>query len=397
MAAMVGVADGTGLSVRVLGGVDALGRAEWNRLCGADYPFLRHEFLAALEDGGSVGEGTGWQAVHLLAERDGAAVAVMPMYVKSHSWGEFAFDWLWAESYARAGLAYYPKLLSAIPFTPATGPRVGLADGERLEPALAVLSAAARQLAGALGASSWHVLFPVDSQGAAFERLGMSGRRHVHYRWRNAGYASFDAFLDSLSSRKRKAIRKERRRVAEQGVAVRMLSGAELSDAQWAFCQRCYRLTYARHSGHGGYLSERSLELLRAGMADSLVVALAERRGQPLAAAVSFQGARTLYGRYWGAVEAVDCLHFEACYYQGIAHCIRHGLEGFDPGVQGEHKVARGFVPVEARSAHWLAEPAGHAAVAEFNQAEAEVVAAERERSARHAPYRRGARTDQEK
>ncbi len=378
------------LTVRAIGGVAELAREAWNRLCGGGYPFLRHEFLAALEDGGSVGEGTGWQPVHLVAERDGALVAVMPMYLKTHSWGEYVFDWLWAESYARAGLAYYPKLLSAIPFTPAVGPRLGVAEGECAAGALVALAAAARGLAAELGASSWHVLFPEPAQSDALAALGMSQRRGGQYQWRNAGYADFDAFLDSMSSRKRKSVRRERRRVAEQGIRMRWLPGERLSDAQWEFCQLCHRLTCARHSGHGGYLSERTFALLRRDMAGSLAVALAERRGEALAAAIFFQGGDALYGRYWGATEAVDCLHFEACYYQGIAHCIREGLARFDPGTQGEHKLPRGFAPVETRSAHWLADTQGHAAVAAFNAAEAGLVADERGRAAARLPWRRG-------
>lgn len=331
---------------------------EWDALAGGN-PFASHAFLSALVETGCAAARTGWRPRFLLLERDGALAAAMPLFLKSHSWGEYVFDWAWAEAFARHGLAYYPKLVCAVPFTPVTGPRLLARDA----------ADRAKLLAGALdlakGVSSLHVLFPPAAEAAFLERAGLMLRRSVQFHWTNAGYADFDEFLARLTAHRRKVIRQERRRVREAGVALRRLRGDEIARAHWEFFERCYRRTYAER-GMRPYLSLDFFLRIGETMRAQMVLVLAERRGRPIAAALLVESGEALYGRYWGALEPVPLLHFECCYHQGIEHAIERRLARFEGGAQGEHKLYRGLLPVETVSAHWLANPRLARAVGEF-------------------------------
>ncbi|HUH38832.1 MAG TPA: GNAT family N-acetyltransferase [Spongiibacteraceae bacterium] len=343
--------------------IGRIGAADWNALAGTDYPFTRHEFLSALERSGSVSERSGWTPQHLLLRRDAKLVAVMPVYVKSHSYGENVFDWSWAEAYQRHGMNYYPKLVAAIPFTPATGPRLCVAEGESRAALTRVAAQALLTRAEALSASSTHVLFPDLEASAQWQDAGFSCRWGAQYHWFNQGFASFDAFLETFSARKRKTLRRERRIVAEQGVELEVLSGPRLREEHWAAFYRFYQLTYAKRSGHGGYLTPGFFAALASDLADQVVMVLARQGGEYVAGALNLRSSDTLYGRYWGCTRELDCLHFEACYYQGIDYCIAHGLKRFDPGAQGEHKIQRGFTPIKTYSNHWIAHPGFRSAI----------------------------------
>ena len=366
--------------LRVADSLAGVSAAQWNALAGSN-PFLRHEFLAALGDTGCASARTGWQPQFLLLERDGALAGAMPLYVKTHSRGEYVFDWAWADAYARHNLAYYPKLLCAVPFTPVTGPRLLGADAA----ARAALAAAA--LAAAAEFSSLHVLFAAQAQALQMQAQGMLLRRTVQFHWENQGYASFDEFLARMSHQRRKNIRQERRRVREAGVTFRWLEGAEISERDWAFFHRCYATTYAAH-GSRPYLSLEFFLRVGAAMPASFLLVLAERGGAPIAAALDVIGEGTLYGRYWGALEHVPLLHFEACYYQAIEFAIARGLARFEGGAQGEHKLFRGLLPVETLSAHWLAHPRFARAVEDYLAREAQGIAQYVNELNEHTPFK---------
>ena len=360
-----------------LAGVPA---AQWNALAGGN-PFLRHEFLGALLDTGCASARTGWQPQFLLLERDGGLAGAMPLFVKSHSRGEYVFDWAWADAYARQGLAYYPKLLCAVPFTPVCGPRLLAAD----DVARAALADAA--LAAAREFSSLHVLFAPREEAALLEGRGMLLRRTVQFHWRNEGYADFDEFLGRLSHQRRKNIRQERRRVREAGVTLRWIEGTAIGPRDWEFFYRCYASTYAAH-GNRPYLSLEFFQRIGAAMPENLLLIVAERRGAPIAAALDVVGGDAMYGRYWGALEHVPLLHFEACYYQAIEFAIARGLERFEGGAQGEHKLFRGLMPVETLSAHWLAHPRFARAVEDYLAREAQGIAQYVNELHEHTPFK---------
>jgi predicted N-acyltransferase len=345
--------------IRSLAEVDA---AEWNALPGAEAPFLRHEFLLALEASGCATRETGWDARHVLVHSpDGGLAGALPLYLKSHSWGEFVFDFAWAEAHHRAGLPYYPRLVSAVPFTPATGPRL-LAGSEQVR---AALVEAARALARALQVSSLHVLFPRPPDRATFQRTGFMPRLDCQFHWRNEGYATFGEFLAGFTAEKRKKVNRERRRVRDAGIECRSLGGAELDDATLDVVYRLHASTFARH-GHAPYLNRDFFGRLASTMPGSLVVELARQGGENVACAILLRDAHTLYGRYWGASAEFHSLHFELCYYRGIEYCIREGLARFEPGTQGEHKLLRGFRPTPVWSLHEIADPRFAAAIEEW-------------------------------
>lgn len=373
------------MRIEILDSIVAIDSAEWNRLAGGDWPFLKHEFLAAAEATGCVSKATGWQPRHIVVRpaRGGPATAAMPLYEKTHSWGEFVFDWAWAQAYHRAGLEYYPKLVSAVPFTPAPSPRL-LATGP--EGAAALLEAAL-ELARDAGHSSLHVLFPEERELDLLRTAGLQLRKDCQFHWHNRGYADFDAFLGTFSSAKRKKARRDRRRVEEQGISFRRLSGGELDRALWRDVYALISTTFIERASLP-YLDYDFFVELSARLPDAVLVVLAERRGAPIAAAVFYVGADTLYGRYWGADAEYDALHFETCYYQGIEHCIAKGLRRFEPGTQGEHKISRGFTPVATWSAHWLARPEYFSAVGSYIREERRHVERYMAAVDRHSPYR---------
>ena len=360
-------------------GVSGLNAAAWDRLAGDD-PFVSHAFLSALEQSRSVGQGTGWTPATILVEDEADhLVATAPAYLKTHSQGEYVFDHAWADAFERAGGTYYPKLQIAVPFTPVPGPR--LLGGKPQQ-----LLAAAEAVVVQNDISSAHVTF-IDEVGAAeAERRGWLMRHGIQYHWRSRGYADFDEFLGALTSRKRKAIRKERA-AAREGLDFVALRGAEIGPGDWEWMWRFYQDTGSRKWGHP-YLTRSFFDLIGESMGDKVLLFLARRDGVPIAGALNLIGADTLYGRYWGATEEVPHLHFELCYYQAIEWAIANGLTEVQAGAQGEHKLARGYEPVVTKSAHFIVDPGFRRAVASFLDEERRGVAQELEWLRQGLPYR---------
>jgi predicted N-acyltransferase len=370
-------------SLRVLQSLDAVDPARWNALA-AGNPTLQHAFLDSLHRTGCASADAGWAPSYVTLWEDETLVGAAPLYAKSHSYGEYVFDWAWADAYERHGVPYYPKLLCAVPFTPATGPRLLAADDavrERLARALLDTAKASR-------VSSLHVLFPDEQDAAALRGLGLLERSGVQFHWRNPGYASFDAFLAALSHDKRKKIRQERRRVVDAGVTMKRLTGREASAADWDFFNRCYRRTYREHRSTP-YLSREFFGMIAERMPDNVLLVIAYHEGRPIAAALDLFSADALYGRYWGSTAYVPGLHFEACYYQAIEFCIERGIALFEGGAQGEHKHARGFTPEVTRSFHWLAHPAFERAIDEYLEREGAHIAAYVDELNDRSPFRK--------
>jgi predicted N-acyltransferase len=360
----------------------------WNRLAGDGYPFLRHEFLLALEQSGCAAAKTGWSPHHLLVLQNDAPRACMPLYLKTHSRGEYVFDQQWAHAYQQCGLNYYPKWLTAIPFTPCQGPRMMIDESADAQKITRLLVAFIKQLSEQNGISSWHCLFPESEQAQWLRDQGLGLRESVQFHWLNRGYRDFDDFLQTFSSSKRKMIKRERRRVCEQGIELRRLSGREVSPAQWQAFFQFYTMTYLKN-GMTPYLNPAFFEQLAATMGERLLLVLAVKDDQYVGAALSLIGADTLYGRYWGCYEEYSNLHFEACYYQGLEYCIAHGLKRFDSGAQGEHKIARGFEPVTTCSAHWLKDAEFARAVEHFLHEERQAVALYKQDAATWLPFKK--------
>jgi predicted N-acyltransferase len=369
----------TEVIAKIASGLSGLNAFAWDRLVGGD-PFLSHAFLAALEDSGSVGPGTGWTPAPILIEDDAAhLIAAAPAYLKTHSQGEYVFDHGWAEAWERAGGQYYPKLQVAVPFTPVPGPRL---LGTRPQQLLAAIEAVTVQN----DMSSAHIAF-IDERGASeCERRGWLIRHGVQYHWFNRGYSSFDDFLGGLTSRKRKALRKERA-AAGEGLEFRTLRGRDITTADWDAMWVFYQDTGSRKWGRP-YLTREFFDLVGERMGDRIVLFLASRDGLPIAGALNFVGPDALYGRYWGTIEEVPFLHFELCYYQAIEWAIAHGLGSVQAGAQGEHKVARGYEPVITRSAHFIPNRSFRTAVADFLETERSAAASEAEWLRRDLPYR---------
>ena len=363
---------------RIGAGAAALDAGSWDALAGGD-PFLSHAFLSALEDSGSVGPGTGWTPAPILIEEEDRLVAAAPAYLKTHSQGEYVFDHGWADAWERAGGAYYPKLQVAVPFTPVPGARL---LGGRPQQLLTAIEAVTVQNA----LSSAHLTF-IDEAGAGeAERRGWLIRHGVQYHWFNRGHASFDDFLGALTSRKRKALRKERA-AASDGLEFRILRGAEIGPAEWDAMWAFYQDTGSRKWGHP-YLTRAFFDLAAERMGDRLLLFLACRDGRPIAGALNLIGPETLYGRYWGCTEEVPLLHFELCYYQAVEWAIEHGLSSVQAGAQGEHKLGRGYEPMVTRSAHFIPNADFREAVAEFVASERAAVASEIEWLRQDLPYR---------
>ena len=378
------MADGE-LIARVAPGVGAIPADQWDALAGTGNPFVGHAFLSALEDSGSVGPGTGWNPAPIMIEdARGTPLAAMPAWLKSHSQGEYVFDHAWADAWHRAGGRYYPKLQIAVPFTPATGPRLLLAD----EAYAAPLLRAAETLCAQNGLSSAHATFIEPGQRPLFERAGWLLRADIQFHWHNRGYGSFDDFLADLSSRKRKDLRKERAR-AQEGVEIRHVSGGELRPEHWDAFWVFYQDTGARKWGQP-YLTREAFDLFGERMAERILLVLAFVDGAPIAGALNFVGEDALYGRYWGCTAERPFLHFELCYYQAIDAAIARGLARVEAGAQGGHKLARGYQPVPTWSAHWLADAGFREAVADFLEREREGVAQDSLYLAGRTPFRKG-------
>jgi predicted N-acyltransferase len=373
------------LRIQQLPSLDAVAAPAWDALAGDD-PFLCHAFLSALEHSGCVGPGTTWLPAYLAASDESGLAGAIPLYIKYDSRGEFVFDWSWADAYERAGRSYYPKLVAAVPFTPATGARLLLRPGADPGVARALLQAT-REAALEIGASSLHVLFPTRTEAPLLEAAGFLARKSCQFHWHNDGYSDFDDFLARFSSAKRKKAKRERRRIAEAGITFEHLRGDAPTAADWEAIFACYTRTFEQH-GRLPYLNRAFFDEIVATMPDRLVVVLARYGGAPIATALCFRGNDTLYGRYWGSVADFHSLHFETCYYQGIDYCIRAGLRKFEPGTQGEHKISRGFTPQATWSYHWLRDPEFHAAVAQFLRRETHHVDAYMTELDEHVPYR---------
>lgn len=357
--------------------------AAWDALAG-NQPFVRHAFLLALEESGCLGEGSGWQPLHATLWQGTRLLAAMPLYLKAHSWGEYVFDWAWANASERAGWPYYPKLLAAIPFTPVPGLRLLAVD----EVARQALLAGVLKWAEAQQLSGLHCLFPDALSAKCLQSQGLLRRTGVQFHWFNRGYADYSAFLASLNHDKRKKLKQERKRVAASGVQIVRKSGSDLSPADWHFFYRCYANTYRLHRATP-YLNERFFQRLGALFAEQCLLVIAYQDGEPLAAALNLFDSERLYGRYWGALQHVPNLHFELCYHQGIEFAIERGLLVFEGGAQGEHKLARGYVPAATYSLHYIADPALRAGVARFLEHERCEVAAEAEALGQFAPFRK--------
>lgn len=355
------------MQLRILNSLSEIAAADWNSLTDGANPFIRHEFLHALERTGCTGAGTGWTPQHLLVTDSpgGKALGAVPLYLKNHSYGEYVFDWAWANAYARAGLEYYPKLVAAVPFTPAAGQRLLIAPHAEREALANFLMEAARARAQQLHASSLHWLFTTEAEMQLFEQRGLLRRGGFQFHWSNAGYRDFEDFLSSFTADKRKKVRRERRAVREAGVTVEMRDGLSLDASDWDRFHEFYHATVRAH-GAIPYLTRAFFHSIGAAMPRSVLLALARRGSAYIGGALFFRGHDTLYGRYWGGTEHVPGLHFEACYYVAIEYCIAHGLRRFEAGAQGEYKLARGFVPTPTYSAHWLAHPQFARAVADF-------------------------------
>jgi predicted N-acyltransferase len=367
---------------------------EWDNCAGADNPFVAHAFLLALEESGSVSGKTGWLPQHMaLRDGAGALIACAPLYIKSHSYGEYVFDWSWAQAYERAGGRYYPKLQVCVPFTPATGPRLltGPLQGERCAEARRLLVAGMLELCERIDGSSVHITFPAAEEAESLQAAGLMRRVGQQYHWENRGYESFDDFLAGLSSRKRKTLRKEREKANAQGVRFLTLSGEQIEGRHWDAFYRFYLSTVDRKWANA-YLRRGFFDLLGQRMADRVVLVMGEveASGELVCGALNLRGGDTLYGRNWGADGAWKFLHFEACYYRAMDYAIAHGLRWVEAGAQGEHKVQRGYLPRQTYSAHYITDPGLREAVAEFLVQEERAVAEDMEALRACGPYREG-------
>jgi predicted N-acyltransferase len=355
---------------RIVSSLAEIGQAAWDALVARQSdanPFLSYAFLHAMHESGSASEDTGWVPQYLTLWRDDQLVGALPLYLKWHSYGEYVFDWAWADAYRRHGLQYYPKLLSAIPFTPVSGSRL-LAQDDDVQDTLIILLKTLQSSDGEV--SSTHILYPPQEQAEALRKAGFMLRSSVQFHWTNDNYANFEEFLATLEQKKRKNIRAERRKVQEAGVTFRQISGKEATEADWHFFKRCYDHTYAMH-GSSPYLNLDFFLRIGATMPQNILLIQAQRAGKPIASSLVIHDESTLFGRYWGGIEDIPCLHFETAYYQPLEFCINNKLKYFEGGAQGEHKMARGFLPQKTWSAHRLTHPAFADAVEEFLKQEA--------------------------
>ncbi|WP_417594879.1 GNAT family N-acetyltransferase [Oceanospirillum sp.] len=378
------------MKIRFIDQISQISEAHWQQLNNHDNnPFIGKAFLQALETSGAASEKSGWKPHHLIAESGDNLIAFMPLYIKTHSYGEYVFDWSWAEAYQRYGLAYYPKLVTAIPYTPSQGERLLVADDVQKSDLLPLIAGALKAEATRLGASSWHLLFPQEDEHQLLADQQLHARLTCQFHWFNTdNWQNFDQFLASFSSKKRKNVKQERRKVVQQGLTLERLEGADITSEQLEHFYHCYQITYLQR-GQKGYLNRTFFQQLVETMPEQIMLVIARHTADtPVAAALFFHDNTRLYGRYWGSKVEADSLHFEACYYQGIEYCLEKGLDHFDPGTQGEHKISRGFRPIITASHHWLAEPEFDAAIRDFVQEEAEHVQQYAEQAREMLPFK---------
>ncbi|HZV63119.1 MAG TPA: GNAT family N-acetyltransferase [Methylophilaceae bacterium] len=372
------------IEIEVLDSFSTINDDEWNALTDGS-PVLNHALFRTLEETGCVGPGTGWQPYPMVAKSAGELVGAIPLYLKGHSYGEYVFDWTWADVFERCGIRYYPKLLVAIPFTPVTGPRL-LSHQPEVQ---SVLAQILLQQMEKHALSSAHVLFPDEASAQVLASAGWFERNGVQFRWENEGFADFEDFLSTLSHDKRKKIRQERKKLSTAGIHCRKLEGRDIQPADWDFFFCCYQNTYYEHHSTP-YLSREFFLLLGERMPQNILLVIAERDGKPIAATYNLFGGDTLYGRYWGATQYVPGLHFELCYYQAQEFCIARGLRYFEGGAQGEHKLARGFRPRITRSFHRIAYPEFEVAIRDHVEREAKGVGLYHDELEERAPFRKG-------
>jgi hypothetical protein len=368
------------IKTRFLNSIAEVSSDDWNRLANEASPFLKHEFLLALEESGCTTPATGWQPCHLIAftnedSETERLVAALPLYRKTNSYGEYVFDWSWADAYQRNGLEYYPKLLTAIPFTPSVAPRflLGSEGPESAVERTRIIKSLIETVTGYArdtGISSWHILFPNKAQSDELLSNGLMRRTACQFHWHNRDYQSFDDFLQTFSSRKRKNLRKERDAVKQQGISFESLTVAEITESIWDKFYLFYQSTY-HVRGQTGYLSRDFFSRIARSMPENILLVMAKQNESYIAGALSFKDKKNLYGRYWGCMQDFQFLHFETCYYQGIEFCIENKLQGFDSGAQGEHKIQRGFEPIKTYSNHWIADKRFADAIADFSLREA--------------------------
>ena len=384
------MAEPDSFQLEILDRLSDISCGEWNALIPSDAgPFLRHEFLNSLEETGCVGGDTGWQVAHLLLRDRNQLIGAMPLYLKQHSYGEFVFDWSWAQAYEQQGMQYFPKALCAIPYTPVQGSRILCADYSDTGLVKQQLIEGLKTLVLQNNLSSAHILFPHAAEAKELKAEGFMLRDSVQFHWHNQEYVNFEQFLAALTMKRRKNIRRERDQVAREMISFRHVSGMSSTDADWEFFYRCYENTYLEHQSTP-YLSEAFFKLWAQRMPENLHLIIAERSGSPIAASmlVVDPASSKAYGRYWGAIEHVPCLHFETAYYQAIEYCIAKQIQTFEGGAQGEHKMARGFLPITIQSAHFIADPQFAKAVQHFLDREHQGIGAYVDELAEHSPLK---------
>ena len=354
------------MKIEFLDAIERIDKNDWNKLVRKKYPFLNYEFLKALEITKCVSPEEGWTPLHIVVSEKDIVLAIMPLYVKTDSQGEFIFDWSWADAYYRNGLEYYPKLVSSIPFTPASGPRLVIADERRSEEIIKAVSNALKKISEDNNFSSVHILLAEKKEIDLYSNEDFSLRTSYSFHWFNKEYKNFDNFLEDMTSRQRKNIKKERTKISQQGIKMKKISGHEITEDMLEIFYKFYQVTYLKR-GMRGYLNLEFFKKIVNKMPESILMVLAQNSsGEYVAGALNFYDEEKLYGRYWGCLEEYDSLHFETCYYQGIEFCIKEKLKSFDPGVQGEHKIKRGFCPIETFSAHWIKDVRFKEAIDDF-------------------------------
>ena len=354
------------MKIEFMDAIERIDKNDWNKLVRKKYPFLNYEFLKALEITKCVSPEEGWTPLHIVVSEKDIVLAIMPLYVKTDSQGEFIFDWSWADAYYRNGLEYYPKLVSSIPFTPASGPRLVIADERRSEEIIKAVSNALKKISEDNNFSSVHILLAEKKEIDLYSNEDFSLRTSYSFHWFNKEYKNFDNFLEDMTSRQRKNIKKERTKISQQGIKMKKISGHEITEDMLEIFYKFYQVTYLKR-GMRGYLNLEFFKKIVNKMPESILMVLAQNSsGEYVAGALNFYDEEKLYGRYWGCLEEYDSLHFETCYYQGIEFCIKEKLKSFDPGVQGEHKIKRGFCPIETFSAHWIKDVRFKEAIDDF-------------------------------
>ena len=377
------------MKIHFIESIKNIDETTWNNLVDSDYPFMKHSFLLSLEESKCVGEGTGWYTFHLVVKEEEDVIALMPMYIKTDSHGEFIFDWSWADAFYRSGLDYYPKLVSAIPFTPASGPRLCVLDESKRTHISSLIKEGIEEISIELGISSAHILLPEKKELTPYVDSGFSTRTSYSFHWFNNNYSDFDDFLKELTSRQRKNLRKERSKISDQNIHMERIPGEDITEELWESFFKFYQITYLKR-GMQAYLNLDFFHKISERLPESLLLVIAKdaKTKGHLAGALNFCDSKNLYGRYWGCLEEYDSLHFESCYYQGIEHCIEMKLNKFDPGVQGEHKIKRGFLPVETFSSHWIKDDRFKKAIDDFLIREREHILEYNERCKSLLPFK---------